>query len=101
VTARDFCFWLQGFYELGKPIALNQEQTEMVKRHLDLVFKHEIAPASNSAEITKARQFAALEQATAQVAQQRAAQYTAAVQAQSFGGQLAGSGCGIGGTLVC
>ena len=42
MTSRDFCYWLQGFFEVTDPAAINNEQTDMIKRHLNLVFKHEI-----------------------------------------------------------
>lgn len=45
MTSRDFCFWLQGFFEVSKAKTLGDEQTEIVKRHLSMVFKHEIDPS--------------------------------------------------------
>lgn len=45
MTSRDFCFWLQGVFEVGGLTSLDATQTGMVKRHLALVFKHEIDPA--------------------------------------------------------
>jgi len=51
MTSRDFCFWLQGCFELAAAsstpgeIYLDKTQTECVRRHLALVFKHEIDPA--------------------------------------------------------
>lgn len=49
MTSKDFCYWLQGYFEIngaGKPTAaMTPEQTDMVKRHLALVFKHEIDPS--------------------------------------------------------
>jgi len=45
MTSRDFCFWLQGHFEISDAKALGEKETEMVKRHLALVFKHEIDPA--------------------------------------------------------
>ena len=45
MTSRDFAFWLQGFFEIAKPTTLNHHETEMIKRHLNLVFKHEIDPS--------------------------------------------------------
>jgi hypothetical protein len=60
MTSRDFCFWLQGWLEInaaGMPATptaraglfpephLNTEQLECVRRHLSLVFKHEIDPS--------------------------------------------------------
>lgn len=41
----EFCYWLQGLFELGKPAALTEEQTALVKQHLDMVFIHEIDPS--------------------------------------------------------
>lgn len=44
MNAQDFCYWLQGLFELGQPAALSAEQTEMVRRHLALVFENVTAP---------------------------------------------------------
>jgi hypothetical protein len=44
MTSRDFCFWLQGHFEISDAKTLGKKETEMVKRHLALVFKHEIDP---------------------------------------------------------
>lgn len=49
MTSRDFCFWLQGFFELTAEVGMSKEQTEMVKRHLALVFTHEIDPSMGDA----------------------------------------------------
>lgn len=38
----EFCYWLMGLFELAKPAALTPEQTEIIKRHLALVFKHDL-----------------------------------------------------------
>lgn len=46
MTSRDFCYWLQGHFEIANPASLSESQTEMVKRHLALVFKHEIDPST-------------------------------------------------------
>ena len=49
MTARDFCFWLQGFFELQGPVVeMNEEQINMVRRHLGMVFLHDIDPAINA-----------------------------------------------------
>jgi len=40
----DFCFWLQGYFEISGKKELTQEQVEIVKNHLNLVFVHEIDP---------------------------------------------------------
>lgn len=54
MTSRDFCFWLQGFFEVSGVGTLNGEQADVVKRHLSLVFKHEIDPAMGGPEKQKA-----------------------------------------------
>lgn len=38
----EFCYWLQGLFELAEPKELNAEQTDMIRRHLGMVFLHEI-----------------------------------------------------------
>tara|TARA_Y100001973_G_C5197892_1_gene335585 strand:- start:844 stop:1038 length:195 start_codon:yes stop_codon:yes gene_type:complete len=38
----EFCYWLQGMFELTDTKELNEQQTEMIKKHLQLVFVHEI-----------------------------------------------------------
>ena len=38
----EFCYWLQGLFELGAPVTLDEEQTELIKKHLNMVFFHEI-----------------------------------------------------------
>lgn len=45
MTSRDFCFWLQGVFEISKPDAFDMNQLAIIKKHLDLVFVHEIDPA--------------------------------------------------------
>jgi hypothetical protein len=40
----DFCYWLQGHFEMNPETPLTPEQTELIKNHLHLVFKHEIDP---------------------------------------------------------
>lgn len=53
MTSRDFCYWLQGFFELtGENVEahLNPAQTKMVRDHLALVFQHEIDPSFGTPE---------------------------------------------------
>jgi len=45
MTSRDFCFWLQGHFELTNPQELSARETTLIKQHLALVFKHEIDPS--------------------------------------------------------
>jgi hypothetical protein len=60
MTSRDFCFWLQGYFEIGtggprapEPATdprdvLSKDQVDVIKKHLALVFKHEIDPNMGS-----------------------------------------------------
>jgi hypothetical protein len=50
MTSRDFCFWLQGFFERQNTTVLSQTQVEMIHRHLSLVFLHEIDPDMGDAK---------------------------------------------------
>lgn len=45
MTSRDFCYWLQGLFEVGQPVTLNAMQVKQVKAHLAMVFAHEIDPS--------------------------------------------------------
>jgi len=44
MTSVEFCYWLQGFFELVDPTTINATQTELIKAHLNMVFIHEIDP---------------------------------------------------------
>lgn len=51
MTSRDFCYWLQGFFEVREAgqqvqnVDLTAEQVICVRNHLNMVFKHEIDPS--------------------------------------------------------
>lgn len=45
MKSTEFCYWLQGLFELGNPKALDERQTDLIKRHLHMVFLHEIDPS--------------------------------------------------------
>jgi len=49
MTSRDFCYWLQGYFEVTSvgpdPLCLNDIQVACIQKHLNLVFKHEIDPS--------------------------------------------------------
>lgn len=49
MQSRDFCYWLQGLFELTdidiSKHGLTGEQVITIKKHLALVFKHEIDPS--------------------------------------------------------
>lgn len=59
MTSHNFCYWLQGFFELGNTAGgLNPDQVEMIKRHLSLVFVHEIDPSQGPKEVQEKLQAA-------------------------------------------
>ena len=43
MTSRDFCFWLQGFAEINGEVP-SAQQWLTIKKHLNMVFIHEIDP---------------------------------------------------------
>lgn len=49
MTSRDFCYWLQGFFEItkadGHKLYITSEQADMIQKHLNMVFYHEIDPS--------------------------------------------------------
>jgi len=58
MSSRDFCYWLQGFFELHAAGSvpdgrLTAEQSDLVRRHLALVFAHEIDPATDGGDPAK------------------------------------------------
>lgn len=42
MTSRDFCYWLQGFFEITDHDVISEQQIKIIKNHLNLVFHHEI-----------------------------------------------------------
>jgi hypothetical protein len=55
MTSRDFAYWLQGFFEISgtEALTMNAEQVSMVKKHLSMVFIHEIDPSMGDAQHQK------------------------------------------------
>lgn len=45
MTPVEFCYWLQGFFEVSEAEEVTPKQTEMIKNHLALVFHHSIDPS--------------------------------------------------------
>ncbi len=49
MTSRDFCYWLQGYFEIsdveGNEAGLTEQQEAIIKKHLAMVFAHEIDPS--------------------------------------------------------
>jgi hypothetical protein len=48
MTSRDFCYWLQGYFEINAVDGdtLSDEQVARIRKHLNLVFVHEIDPSA-------------------------------------------------------
>lgn len=51
MTERDFCYWLQGFFEINgvdgeKDLLLNHQAVKTIKEHLQLVFRKETGAGS-------------------------------------------------------
>lgn len=42
MKATEFCYWLQGLFELAEPKALDEKQTDLIRRHLAMAFLHDI-----------------------------------------------------------
>lgn len=54
MTARDFCYWLQGKLEIdGEPKPLTATQVEVIQRHLSMVFAHDIDPKAGGPTVQK------------------------------------------------
>ena len=45
MTSRDFVYWLQGYFEIADPKIIEEYQIELIQRHLNMVFNHEIDPS--------------------------------------------------------
>jgi hypothetical protein len=45
MKAAEFCYWIQGFFELSESEQLTPRQVEIIKNHLKLVFYHDIDPS--------------------------------------------------------
>lgn len=41
MKARDFCYWLQGYFEIADSSELNSRQIEIISNHLKMVFIYE------------------------------------------------------------
>ena len=54
MTSRDFCYWLQGYFEISGETVLSPNATKIVRNHLNMVFKHEIDPSHGDAAHQKA-----------------------------------------------
>jgi hypothetical protein len=47
MTAENFAYWLQGFFEVSQADELTKEQVQEIKNHLELVF-NKVTPDYNT-----------------------------------------------------
>ena len=48
MNMQDFCYWLQGFFEINDSNQLTPKQVDVIREHLNLVFKHVVgAPVAH------------------------------------------------------
>lgn len=40
MTGKDFCYWLQGWFEIAKPETISGKQFSMIEKHLELYRKY-------------------------------------------------------------
>jgi len=50
MTPREFCYWLQGLFELTDITQLDPKQTQLIRNHLNMVFAHTIDPSQGPPE---------------------------------------------------
>jgi hypothetical protein len=50
MTPTEFCYWLQGYFELTDEKEMDESKVDSVKRHLSLVFAHSIDPKAGGPE---------------------------------------------------
>jgi len=51
MKSRDFCYWLQGLFELAEPSTLDEKQVQTIRNHLNMVFYREIDPSYGDEEV--------------------------------------------------
>ena len=51
MTSDQYCFWLQGFFEISGQNELTPQQVQIIKDHLTLVF-NKVTPPYPTGEIT-------------------------------------------------
>lgn len=50
MTSQNFAYWLMGYFEVSDTKEIGPKETEIIKNHLNLVFKHEIDPSMGDAK---------------------------------------------------
>lgn len=72
MTAREFCYWLQGYFELRQTevetpvvIRLTDAQVVQIRAHLALVFQHDIDPSVDKGDAALAQKLQSVHDASA------------------------------------
>ena len=47
MTSEQFVMWLHGYFEIAKPETIDKAQTEIIKKHLDLLFDCKTNPETD------------------------------------------------------
>jgi hypothetical protein len=50
MTSENFCYWVQSLFEVAKMKSFDEEATETIRKHLSMVFYHEIDPKMGDKE---------------------------------------------------
>lgn len=51
MKSESFCYWLQGFFEISGADKLDATQIATIKKHLNLVFAHDIDPKAGDQQV--------------------------------------------------
>ena len=57
MTPRDFCYWLQGFFEINNPMTIDPIELDIIKDHLKLVFRKETPDRFNGVLLNDVKEF--------------------------------------------
>ena len=57
MTTDNFCYWLQGFFELTDSSELTPEQVEMIKEHLSLTMTKKTSRLIDLGDLSKLEDF--------------------------------------------
>ncbi len=50
MKAHEFCYWLQGAFEVSGMTEVSVEQLKVIKNHLNLVFVHDLDPKNDKGD---------------------------------------------------
>jgi hypothetical protein len=50
MKAESFCYWMQGFFEIGGVRAITEDEAKIIQAHLNMVFIHDIDPKMGNKE---------------------------------------------------